>query len=87
VILVFVVIFVGMALVLMSVALVTLFERLLLALSQLRKGPNKVALGGLIQPLIDGVKLLVKVFLVPFQSFYGFIFFGSVCILWGMSIV
>ena len=43
-----------------GVAFVTLLERKLLGLSQVRLGPNKVTFGGLLQPVIDGVKLLFK---------------------------
>lgn len=43
-----------------GVAFVTLLERKLLGLSQIRLGPNKVTLGGVLQPVIDGVKLLFK---------------------------
>lgn len=50
---------------LLSVAFFTLFERKILGLTQSRMGPNKVLLGGVLQPLIDGVKLLTKEFLFP----------------------
>ena len=43
-----------------GVAFVTLLERKLLGLSQIRLGPNKVTLNGILQPVIDGVKLLFK---------------------------
>jgi NADH:ubiquinone oxidoreductase subunit H len=43
-----------------GVAFVTLLERKLLGLSQIRLGPNKITLNGLLQPVIDGVKLLFK---------------------------
>lgn len=55
-------------LLLMSVAFVTLFERKLLALSQSRIGVNKVLLKGVLQPLLDGVKLLCKRVIVPARS-------------------
>lgn len=63
------IVFVRVIFLLMRVAFVTLLERLILALSQLRKGPNKTGGGGLIQPLLDGVKLLLKRFVWPSQSF------------------
>jgi NADH-quinone oxidoreductase subunit H len=43
-----------------GVAFTTLLERKLLGLSQLRIGPNKVTLLGILQPVADGVKLLLK---------------------------
>lgn len=46
--------------ILIRVAFVTLLERKILGLSQHRKGPNKVRLGGLLQPIADAVKLFLK---------------------------
>lgn len=46
--------------VLLSVAFFTLIERKLIGLIHYRKGPNKVLLWGLTQPIADAVKLLTK---------------------------
>jgi len=43
-----------------GVAFVTLLERKILGLSQIRLGPNKVTFLGILQPLADGIKLLTK---------------------------
>ena len=45
----------------LAVAFSTLLERKMLTLVQGRLGPNKTAMGGLIQPVLDGVKLLFKI--------------------------
>ena len=55
----------------LSVAYLTLYERKLIARMQVRLGPNVVTffgikwLGGLAQPIADGIKLLFKELLVP----------------------
>nr|ALJ93764.1 NADH dehydrogenase subunit 1 [Megaspilidae sp. SJW-2015]AZL93346.1 NADH dehydrogenase subunit 1 [Megaspilidae sp. ZJUH_2016022] len=46
--------------VLVTLAFLTLLERKLLGLIQLRKGPNKVGIWGILQPFSDAVKLFIK---------------------------
>ena len=50
---------------LLSMAYLTYFERKVLALIQRRKGPNVVGPFGLLQPMADGLKLLVKETVIP----------------------
>ena len=45
---------------LVAVAYLTLLERKVMASMQQRRGPNVVCLFGLLQPLADGLKLLIK---------------------------
>lgn len=50
---------------LIFVAYATYFERKVLALAQLRMGPNVIGPFGLLQPFADGLKLMVKETIIP----------------------
>jgi len=54
--------------ILLSIAFVTLFERHVLGIRQSRLGPNRVSIMGLVQPLLDGIKLLSKEGVMPMSS-------------------
>jgi NADH:ubiquinone oxidoreductase subunit H len=54
--------------ILLRVAFVTLFERHVLGITQSRLGPNRVRIMGLVQPLLDGIKLLSKEGIMPSSS-------------------
>jgi NADH-quinone oxidoreductase subunit H len=53
---------------LIAVAYFTLAERKVIASIQRRRGPNMVGIWGLLQPLADGLKLLVKETVLPSNS-------------------
>lgn len=53
---------------LISIAYLTIAERKVMAAIQRRKGPNKVGFLGILQPIADGFKLLVKERIVPLKS-------------------
>ncbi|MFN2475954.1 MAG: NADH-quinone oxidoreductase subunit NuoH [Chthoniobacterales bacterium] len=49
-------------------AMMSLFERKILARIQNRLGPNRVGLFGLLQPAADGIKMLIKEDIVPARA-------------------
>jgi len=52
-------------------AFLTLLERQLLGLGQLRVGPRKVGPEGIIQPFADALKLLTKQAIIPYKVRLG----------------
>ena len=53
---------------LLMVAYLTLMERVVIARIQVRVGPNRVGPFGLLQPIADGMKLLLKEDIIPAQA-------------------
>jgi len=54
--------------VIIAVAYFTLAERKIMAAVQRRKGPNVAGFFGLLQPLADGLKLVLKEFILPSKA-------------------
>lgn len=61
--------------ILLAIAFTTLFERHILSLSQLRLGPNKVSFLGILQAVLDGVKLIKKEQIFPLNASDSFFLF------------
>lgn len=71
---------------LISVAYFTLAERKILGAIQRRKGPNVVGIYGLLQPLSDGFKLLMKETIIPSSS-NNIIFILSPILVFALSLM
>ena len=61
--------------ILLSVAIFTVFERKVIGYTQYRQGPIKVGFLGILQPIADGLKLLIKEPITPINS--NFLMFTS----------
>nr|QXJ80323.1 NADH dehydrogenase subunit 1 [Trichuris sp. LO613] len=46
--------------IMVAIAFITLLERCYMGIAQRRRGPNKVSIWGMFQPILDGVKLVFK---------------------------
>ena len=71
---------------LISIAFFTLAERKIMASIQRRRGPNIVGIWGLLQPFADGVKVLIKEVVFPYQT-NRFLFLLAPSLTFTLSIV
>jgi len=60
------------------VAYATLWERKLIGFIQIRIGPNRVGPMGLLQPMADGIKMLLKEIVIPSKAARGLFVIGPV---------
>src|SRR5438132_11169080 len=66
---------------LLCVAYLTVWERKLIGWIQIRIGPNRVGPAGLLQPVADGVKLLLKEIILPTNANKGLFLLAPVLML------
>lgn len=64
----------------------TLAERKVMSACQRRIGPNHVGFNGLLQPLMDGLKLIIKETIIPTHS-YKFLFLFSPFLFFSLSLL
>jgi NADH-quinone oxidoreductase subunit H len=65
----------------LCVAYLTLWERKLIGWIQIRIGPNRVGPAGLLQPIADGIKLLMKEIILPTNANKGLFILAPILML------
>jgi len=76
----FIELFIVIVIVFLSVCFLTLLERKILGYVQNRKGPTKVLFIGILQPVVDGGKLILKRMSIE-KIYYFFIPFFSIIVM------
>lgn len=67
--------------ILICIAFFTIAERKVMAAIQRRKGPNVVGIFGLLQPIADGFKLIIKERVIPIKSNWFFFLIAPLLVL------